>query len=181
MSGGRAEITTILRAAAAGDRQAASDLLPLVYDDLKGLAHVRLRGLKRGETITTTDLVHDCWLRLVGQGDPGWESRRHFYGAAARAMRNILVERIRRKSTLKREVSRRVELPEEVAVLDDGGVAQQEDVLAVGEALERFEREHQRPAEVVWPRRPGEGQSTDYTGIVRARATKPNVKSSGFR
>jgi RNA polymerase sigma factor (TIGR02999 family) len=67
-------------------------------------------------------------------------------------MRNILVERIRRKSTLKREVSRRVELPEEVAVLDDGGVAHQEDVLAVGEALERFEREHPRPAEVVWLR-----------------------------
>lgn len=151
MSGGRAEITTILRAAAAGDRQAARDLLPLVYDDLKGLAHVRLRGLKRGETITTTDLVHDCWLRLVGQGDPGWESRRHFYGAAARAMRNILVERVRKKSTLKREISRRVELPEEVAVLDDGGVAQ-EDVLAVGEALERFEHEHPRPAEVVWLR-----------------------------
>src|SRR5262245_22529580 len=110
MAQGREEIARILLAAAKGDRQAAQELLPLVYEDLKDLARARLRRLRKGETITTTDLVHDSWLRIMGAGDPGWESRRHFFGAAARAMRNILVEKARRMSALKREASRRVDI-----------------------------------------------------------------------
>src|ERR1700752_2347810 len=78
MGQGREEITRVLKAAAAGGRQAAQALLPLVYQDLKALARARLRRLRKGETITTPDLVHDSWLRLVAAGAPGWESRRHF-------------------------------------------------------------------------------------------------------
>jgi len=150
MGQGREEIARILQAAAGGDRQAAKDLLPLVYEDLKDLARARLRLLRKGETITTTDLVHDSWLRIIGAGDPGWESRRHFFGAAARAMRNILVEKARRMSALKREASRRVELDDDLPEITPG--AELEDVIAVGDALERLERLHVRPAEVTWLR-----------------------------
>ena len=150
MGHGREEITRVLKAAAAGDRQAAQALLPLVYEDLKDLARARLRRMRKGETVTTTDLVHDSWLRLVAAGDPGWESRRHFFGAAARAMRNILVEKVRRKSALKRDVARRVELDDDIPDIDTG--PKLEDVIAVGEALERLERDHERPAEVTWLR-----------------------------
>ena len=142
----------MLVAAGKGDRQAARDLLPLVYDDLRGLAHNRLRALKQGQTITTTDLVHESWLRLISSGDPGWESRRHFYGAAARAMRNILVEQARHKSALKRDSSRKRELGDDemVAILVEEPPI--EDVVSVGDALEKLEKEHARPAEVVWLR-----------------------------
>jgi RNA polymerase sigma factor (TIGR02999 family) len=150
MGRGKEEITRVLLAAGAGDREAAQELLPLVYDELKDLARARLGRLRRGETITTTDLVHDAWLRLIGAGDPGWESRRHFFGAAARAMRNILVEQARRKGSLKREAARRVELDEGLIVV--ATEPELADVLAVGDALERLEREHARPAEVTWLR-----------------------------
>jgi RNA polymerase sigma factor (TIGR02999 family) len=149
MGRGTDAITETLHAAARGDRQAAQDLLPLVYEDLKDLAHGRLKRLRKGETITSTDLVHESWLRLVGRGDPGWEGRRHFYGAAARAMRNILVERMRRKSSLKRDVSRKEPLDLQDVVVQDPPL---EDMLSVGEALERLERDHERPAEIVWLR-----------------------------
>jgi RNA polymerase sigma factor (TIGR02999 family) len=144
------EITRLLAAAGEGDRQAARELLPLVYEDLRGLARSRLRKQRRGETITTTDLVHEAWLRLVSQGDPGWEGRRHFYGSAARAMRNILVEQTRKKSALKRDAARRRELDEDLGSVVDGPPL--EDVISVGDALEKFEREHARAAEVVWLR-----------------------------
>ncbi len=147
--GAEQAIAEALHAAARGDRQAARDLLPLVYEDLKGLAHGRLKRLRKGETITSTDLVHESWLRLVARGDPGWEGRRHFYGAAARAMRNILVERMRMKSSLKRDASRREEHDLEDVLVQDPPL---EDVLSVGEALEKLEQEHPRPAEIVWLR-----------------------------
>jgi RNA polymerase sigma factor (TIGR02999 family) len=150
MGPAREEITRVLKAAAEGDRSAAEELLPLVYEDLKDLARSRLRRQRRGETITTTDLVHDSWLRLLAAGDPGWESRRHFFGAAARAMRNILVEKVRRKSALKRDAARRVELDDDLPEIEAG--PELEDVIAVGDALERLEREHVRPAEVTWLR-----------------------------
>ena len=145
----QSSIAATLAAAARGDRQAAQDLLPLVYEDLKGVAHGRMRGLRRGETITTTDLVHESWLRLIARGDPGWDGRRHFFGAAARAMRNIVVERLRMKSSLKREAARLEALESRDVLVQDPPL---EDVLSVGEALDKLEREHARPAEIVWLR-----------------------------
>ena len=96
------EITLLVDAAAAGDTSAAEELLPLVYDELRELASQRLRKLAPGQTLQPTALVHEAYLRVVGQDDPGWENRGHFFFAAARAMKQILVEQARRKASLKR-------------------------------------------------------------------------------
>src|SRR5262249_58717835 len=97
------EVTSILSAIEAGDPQAAADLLPVVYDELRKLAAVRLAAEKPGQTLQPTALVHEAYLRLVGDGQPkGWDGRGHFFAAAAEAMRRILVENARRKSRKKR-------------------------------------------------------------------------------
>src|SRR5437868_7194561 len=97
------DVTHLLDDAAAGDRQAAADLLPLVYDELRKLAAARLVDEKPGQTLQPTALVHEAYLRLVGGEHPqGWDGRGHFFAAAAEAMRRILVEAARRKATAKR-------------------------------------------------------------------------------
>src|SRR5271169_6056899 len=97
------EMTQMLNAIEQGDPQAAAQLLPLVYDELRQLAAQRLAQEKPGQTLQPTALVHEAYLRLVGQGDePHWDNRGHFFAAAAEAMRRILVENARRKSRLKR-------------------------------------------------------------------------------
>jgi RNA polymerase sigma factor (TIGR02999 family) len=141
------EITKALQAVSGGRRNAIEELLPLVYEEMKGLAHARLRKVGKNGTIQTTDLVHESWMRLINNGDPDFESRRHFYGAAARAMRNILVEQARRHASLKRDSARKRELATDVAeIVTDPPI---EDVLSLNEVLERLEQEHERPAEVV--------------------------------
>jgi RNA polymerase sigma factor (TIGR02999 family) len=92
------DVKSILSAIEQGDPHAAADLLPLVYDELRKLAAQKLRGEPPGQTLQATALVHDAYLRLVGD-DParGWDGRSHFFAAAATAMRHILVERARRK------------------------------------------------------------------------------------
>src|SRR6516162_3308146 len=92
-------VTRLLGAAAAGDRQAAADLLPLVYDELRKLAAVRMASEPPGHTLDATGLVHDAYLRLVG--DQRFDGRGHFFAAAAEAMRRILVEQARRKKRVK--------------------------------------------------------------------------------
>src|SRR5262245_21200179 len=97
------EVTRILSALEQGDAQAAERLLPLVYDERRRLAAQKLAREKPWQTLTATSLVHEAYLRLVGPGDePRWDSRGHFYAAAAEAMRRILVESARRKQSLKR-------------------------------------------------------------------------------
>src|SRR5688500_7381908 len=97
------DVTRLLDAAAAGDRRAAADLLPLVYDELRKLAAARMAAEAPGHTLQPTALVHEAYLRLVGGADrPGWDGRGHFFAAAAEAMRRILVESARRKDALKR-------------------------------------------------------------------------------
>src|SRR4051812_716469 len=92
------DVTRLLDAAAARDRKAAADLLPLVYDELRRLAAARVAGERPGQTLQATALVHEAYLRLVGAGQPdGWDGRGHFFAAAAEAMRRILVEAARRK------------------------------------------------------------------------------------
>src|SRR4051794_18640447 len=95
------DVTRILSAIGHGEPQAAGQLLPLVYDELRRLAAQRLAREKPGQTLQATALVHDAYLRLVGADDPGWDSRGHFFAAAAEAMRRILVEAARRKAALK--------------------------------------------------------------------------------
>src|SRR5215213_10211085 len=95
------DVTRILSAIEHGDSQAAGQLLPLVYDELRKLAAQRLAREAPGQTLQATALVHDAYLRLVGTDDPGWDSRGHFFAAAAEAMRRILIENARRKQAAK--------------------------------------------------------------------------------
>src|SRR5215210_1877775 len=96
------DVTRLLDAAAAGDRQAAAALLPAVYDELRRLAAARMAAETPGNTLDATALVHEAYLRLVGPGDaPRWDHRGHFFGAAAEAMRRILVDAARKRGRLK--------------------------------------------------------------------------------
>ena len=131
-------VTRLLDAAAGGDRQAAADLLPLVYAELRRVAAVRMAGQAAGQTLDATALVHEAYLKLVGAADgPRWAGRGHFFAAAAEAMRHILVDRARRRNALKRGgTAVRVELPEDALVApDDRGDSE---LLAVDEALGRL-------------------------------------------
>jgi RNA polymerase sigma factor (TIGR02999 family) len=143
------DVTTILNAIEAGDRQAAAQLLPLVYEELRRLAAQKLAQEKAGHTLQPTALVHEAYLRLVGKADgPHWDSRGHFLAAAAEAMRRILVENARRKRRLKRGgAMQRVELGDVPAPSAD------DQLLALDEALERLAREDPVAARVVNLRR----------------------------
>jgi len=127
-------VTQLLDAAAAGDPRAAADLLPLVYDELRKLATARLAAEKPGQTLQATALVHEAYLRLVGSGGgPDWNGRAHFFGAAAEAMRRILVDAARRKGRVKRGgAMKRVELIDAAAQVE----AAPDEVLAIDEALD---------------------------------------------
>ena len=141
------EVTRILSALEQGESQAAEQLFPLVYDELRRLAAQKLAQEKAGQTLQATDLVHEAYLRLVdGEQARGWKSRGHFFAACAEAMRHILVDRARRKRSRKRGGDRaRVELDE--ASLAAAGDA--EEVLAVDEALAGLAAADARAAELV--------------------------------
>src|SRR3954451_21580878 len=130
------DITSLLSAIENGDPKAAEGLLPLVYEELRKLAAQRLALEKPGQTLQATALVHEAYLRLVG-GDQGqdWNGRAHFFGAAAEAMRRILVESARRKGRGRHGGGRRGEHPA-LDALPVGGPA--EDLLALHDALDRF-------------------------------------------
>src|SRR5262245_49527956 len=127
------DITRLLGAAAAGDRQAAADLLPLVYDELRKLAAARMAREATGQTLEATALVHEAYLRLVGPADVArWDGRGHFFAAAAEAMRRILVEQARRKAAQKRGGGTvREPLPESEVAAPEPDT----DLLALDEAL----------------------------------------------
>lgn len=139
-----ATLTKVLSAATAGDRKAAIDLLPLVYDELRRLAQARLATQPPGATLQPTALVHEAYLRLVGSGDPGWDSRGHFFGAAARAMRNILVDQARRRMSQKRGGGAQRVDDFELAIEPPS-----DDILALDEALTELEQQDERKARVV--------------------------------
>jgi RNA polymerase sigma factor (TIGR02999 family) len=143
---GDSQITAALQAAQAGDRQAATDLLPLVYAELRQLARARLAREAPGQTLTATALVHEAYLRIAGDSQVSWEGRRHFFFAAARAMREILVEQARRKAGPKQGGDRRrQELDDACAVLEPPS----DDVLAVHEALAELEERDPLDAQIV--------------------------------
>jgi RNA polymerase sigma factor (TIGR02999 family) len=142
------DVTRILSAIERGEAQAAEQLLPLVYDELRKLAAARLASEAPGQTLDATALVHEAFLRLVGPHDPGWDGRGHFFAAAAEAMRRILVERARRKRRLKHGGGRSRQDPD----LDDLAGPDARDpleVLAVHEALDRLAAKAPREAELV--------------------------------
>lgn len=136
-----------LLARPAAERVAAVELLPLVYDELRDLARARVDRLARGYTLRATDLVHEAWLRVVKGGDPGWDGRAHFFGAAANAMRNILVEQARRRFAQKRDAGRKEPLADDVPDLE--GAVPHEDLLTLHDALTALAEAHERPARVV--------------------------------
>ena len=140
------ELTHILAAVERGDANAASDLLPLVYDELRKLATARMAEEKPGQTLQATALVHEAYLRLVGSDAAAqWNSRGHFFAAAAEAMRRILVENARHKKSLKRGGEYcRVDLEE---VADNEGQA--DELLSLNDALDELAREDPTKAELV--------------------------------
>src|SRR5947199_9382027 len=99
------DATRILNAIGGGDSKAAQDLLPLVYEELRKLAAHRMANEAAGQTLQPTALVHEAWMRLVGQENPNFENRAHFFADAAEAMRRILLDNARRKSALRHGVS----------------------------------------------------------------------------
>ena len=139
-------VTQLLASAAGGDAEASSALLPLVYAELRRLARARLAREDPGQTLQPTALVHEAYLRLVGPGDVRWKSRGHFFGAAARAMRRILVERARHKDRVKHGGKlRRIEWDGESIEAPEPTV----DVLSLNEAIERLEARDKRKSEIV--------------------------------
>jgi RNA polymerase sigma factor (TIGR02999 family) len=143
------DVTRILQAIDRGDRAAASQLLPLVYEELRRLAARRMAGEKPGQTLDATALVHEAYLRLVGSGEGDgqqWDGRGHFFAAAAEAMRRILVEHARRKSRIKHGGGlKRVSIADAEPAIEPTA----EEVLAVDEALTRFGSEDPDAAELV--------------------------------
>jgi RNA polymerase sigma factor (TIGR02999 family) len=141
------EVTRILSAIEQGEPQAAEQLLPLVYDELRQLAAQKLAREAPGQTLDATALVHEAYLRLVGPGDePHWDSRGHFFAAAAEAMRRILVERARRKATRKRGANiQRLDLDQIEVAADE----RSQELLLLDGALQELERHDAQAAQLV--------------------------------
>jgi RNA polymerase sigma factor (TIGR02999 family) len=146
------DVTRIHSAGDQDEPRAAEQLLPLVYDALRRLAAKKLARELPGQTLQATALVHEAYLRLVASGDGGalreqqWNSREHFFAAAAEAMRRILVERARHKQSLKAGAGRhREELPDIEITIHE----RQLDLLALNEALEKLEAHDKRKAELI--------------------------------
>jgi len=140
------EVTHILNRVQQGDAQAAEELLPLVYDELRKLAAVRMAHEPPNQTLQATALVHEVWLRLTGPAELKWNSRGHFFAAAAEAMRRILVERARKKARPRHGGQlERVDLAHVTLATEDSD----DTVLAIHEALEKLARESAQQAEIV--------------------------------
>jgi len=141
------DVTRILSQMEQGDRQAAEQLLPLVYDELRKLAAAKLAQERPGQTLQATALVHEAWLRLAGDGDgPRWDSRGHFFAAAAEAMRRILVEQARQKQSQRKGGDWNKQPLDHVDITAPEPFA---DMLAVHEALDKFARIDPLAAELV--------------------------------
>lgn len=141
------EFTVVLRRVQQGERQAAEELLPLVYRELRGLAARKLAGELAGQTLQPTALVHEAWLRLARDAAPEFENRGHFFAAAAEAMRRILIERARRRLAAKRGGGVETVPLDEVEL--SCPAASDDQLLVVNEALERFADFDARKAELV--------------------------------
>lgn len=140
------DVTRILQSIEAGDPTAAEQLLPLVYEELRRLAAHKMSNETPGQTLQPTALVHEAWLRLTGNENVRWDGRAHFFGAAAEAMRRILIDNARRKQALRHGGGQQrldiqdIELP--ILPKDD-------QLLALNEALDKLAVRHRRKAELV--------------------------------
>jgi RNA polymerase sigma factor (TIGR02999 family) len=140
------DVTRILEAAQQGDPTAADQLLPLVYEELRRLAAHKMANEAAGQTLQPTALVHEAWLRLVGNEKQKWDGRAHFFAAAAEAMRRVLIDRARRKRAARHGGGQeRVDLQE----VDLASPAEEDQLLAVNEALDKLAVQHKVEAELV--------------------------------
>ena len=141
-------VTVMLQRMEQGDRQAADQLLPLVYDELRKLAAAKMAREPAGQTLQATALVHEAWLRLGGDQQPAWQNRAHFFAAAAESMRRILVDRARRRRTSRHGGGlERVDVDD--SALGIAAPAADEELLAVHDSLERLAEHDGRKAELV--------------------------------
>jgi RNA polymerase sigma factor (TIGR02999 family) len=141
-----ADVTQILTAIQHGEPKAADQLLPLVYEELRKLAIVRMANEKAGQTLQPTALVHEAWLKIAGDGKEHFANRRHFFKAAATAMQQILIDNARRKQRLKHGANQTGEELHESRI---AVAVPSEELLAVDEALAALAREDPEAAEVV--------------------------------
>ncbi len=140
------DVTRILESIEHGDPKAADKLLPLVYEELRKLAAARMANESPNQTLQPTALVHEAWLRLVGDANPNFSGRAHFFGAAAEAMRRILIEKARRKRAHRHGGNhQRVDLE----CIEIVGPGDDDQLLAVNEALDKLAAIHAVQAEVV--------------------------------
>jgi RNA polymerase sigma factor (TIGR02999 family) len=140
------DVTRLLGAIDHGDPKAAEELLPLVYDQLRQLAAARMARESPGQTLQATALVHEAWLRLVGSSETSWNCRGHFFGAAAEAMRRILLERARKKARVRHGGQlQRVDLEQVTMATQDSDDV----VIAINDALEKLAGESPAKAEIV--------------------------------
>lgn len=140
------DVTRIIQAVAAGEASATDDLMPVIYSDLKRLATSKLANESSGHTLQPTALVHEAYMRLVGASSDSWENRAHFFGAAAEAMRRILIDHARRKKRIKRGGNaKRVYLTD----ISEIQPAESEQLLALDEALSELELLDKKKADLV--------------------------------
>ena len=140
------DVTQILNASREGDTRAANELLSLVYEELRRLAAAKMASEAPGQTLQATALVHEAWLRLTSDEKRKWNDRTHFFAAAAEAMRRILVDNARRKRANRHGGGQhRTDLP----VIASAVVQNEEQLLAVNEALEKFAVQDKQKAELV--------------------------------
>jgi RNA polymerase sigma factor (TIGR02999 family) len=159
----RNDVTLLLEAVARGEATAGEKLLPLVYEELRGLAAARMASESAGHTLQPTALVHEAWLRLAGSGERRWQDRAHFFRVAAMAMRRILVDHARQKHRLKRGGNPvRVDL----ADIDLAVSSPDERVLLVDQALDRLEQLDPEGARVVTLKFFGNYTTAEIAGIL---------------
>ncbi len=140
------EVTQLLQAIDNGDAKCADELLPLLYEELRKLAASKMAREAPGQTLQPTALVHEAWLRLVGGAAPNFNGRAHFFGAAAEAMRRILIERARRKAAQRHGGGQQAVDIDEIEI---AAPAQDDELLAINEALEKFAALDAPKAELV--------------------------------
>ena len=166
------DITRIIEAVAAGEASATADLLPLIYNDLRRMASVRLSSESSGHTLQPTALVHEAYMRLVGPSGDNWQNRAHFFGAASEAMRRILIDHARKKNCQKRG-------REYVRVKFDDMMfsekTESDELLALNDALSELELLDAQKAELVKLRFFGGlklGEAAEILGIPRRTADR---------
>jgi len=158
------QLTQMLQALEAGDRNALNQVIPLVYDDLKKLARAQLRREQRADAMETTVLVHEAFLKLTGSRHPLYGSRSHFFGVASRLMRQVLVDTARFRNAAKRDVRKNVDLEE----LDGFANTPDRSLLAMNNALEELEKRDPLKARIIEMRYFG-GMTAEESSIALSK------------